>query len=210
MFSQLGASSSTLWRRTLKGLRRVENIRAEMTLGINTRGILETDIPDAQIYGTVDYPHVRSVLAALALTPSDVFIDVGCGRGRVLCCAALQDCAAVVGVELSPELCAEARVNGQKMRGRRTSIEVYQVAAQDFDYQGATALYFFNPFGAATLDLVLAKIRADTSGAPIRMAFVNIAEHTERVFNNHSWLALQEFWPAWKLGGMPVAFYSRA
>ncbi|MDB5540724.1 MAG: hypothetical protein JWQ89_2451 [Devosia sp.] len=176
---------------------------------IATRGTMETGIPDAAIYATVDYAQIRDVLTSLAIGSSDVFVDVGCGRGRVLCCAARIDCQAVVGVDMSPELCADARANAARMRFRRTPITVHEVEAQNFDYSGATALYFFNPFGAVTLDAVLSKLRADTSGSPLRLAFVNIAPHTQGVFALHDWLKLQAFWPAEAGGIHPVAFYAR-
>jgi hypothetical protein len=164
---------------------------------------VDTTFPDAEIYASVDYARIRKVLAALTLTPNDV--GVGCGRGRVVCCAARYNCAQVLGVEL----CADARSNAAHMRGRKSSISIHEGAAQEFDYHGATTLYFFNPFGAATLDKVLCKLRNDLAGAPVRLAFVNIASFTSEVFSRHDWLQLQDIWPSQGEGVHPAAFYAR-
>src|SRR5262245_17113716 len=98
----------------------------------------------------MDYTSTWRVLRHLALQPSDVFVDVGCGKGRVLCCAARQPVAQVIGVDLSAELCREATENARRLRGRQAPIEVVNTFAQDFDYSEATVVYFFDPFGADT------------------------------------------------------------
>jgi len=50
--------------------------------------------------------------------PTDVFYDIGCGNGRVLCRVARNRIAKVVGIELSPRRAAEARANAETLRGR--------------------------------------------------------------------------------------------
>jgi SAM-dependent methyltransferase len=149
---------------------------------------------DAVYYATIDYSLIHEVINRLSLKPDDIFVDVGCGKGRVLCLAARHRCRKVIGIEYSDEFCDEARANANRMRGRRTPILVLSEIAEDFDYSYATVLYFFNPFGAPTLNLVLEKIRTDTSGRPIRMAFVNVTAAQAEVFAKHVWLDGYETW----------------
>src|SRR5690242_17376110 len=85
--------------------RRLDNLFSERRLGISTRGVVLVDHPDASLYAAMDYASIRRTLAALELRPDDVFIDIGCGKGRVLCCAAKSDVGRVVGVDLSLEFC---------------------------------------------------------------------------------------------------------
>ena len=50
-------------------------------------------------YATVPYRAIFRILTFLSLKPSDVFVDLGCGKGRVVCCAATYDIAEAIGIE---------------------------------------------------------------------------------------------------------------
>src|SRR3954452_4600072 len=98
--------------RTL-ALDRLNNLWWEYRLGISTRGRTPVNHPDSVHYATMRYSTIWSVLNHLDLQPSDVFVDVGSGKGRVLCCAAYHDVRRVIGVDLSAELCKEASTNAR-------------------------------------------------------------------------------------------------
>ena len=134
-------------------------------------------MPNSRHYSTMNYSTIHSILDQLALGPSDVFVDVGSGKGRVLCCAARYPVKQVVGVDLSEALCQVARENARRMRGRRAPISVETSVAQNFDYSAATVLFLFNPFGAATLGLLLEKIGRDLRGS-VRIAYANPNRNT--------------------------------
>jgi precorrin-6B methylase 2 len=153
----------------------------------------------------MNYSTIRSVLEHLALDPTDVFVDVGSGKGRVICCAARYPVKQVVGVDLSEALCHVARENARRMRGRRAPISVQTAKAQDFDYSAATVLFLFDPFGAATLDPLLEKIGREAQGS-VRIAYAN-PEHDD-VFQRQSWLERCGYWsPEMSGGEHPVSFY---
>ena len=95
-------------------------------------------MPNSLHYSTMNYSTIHSILDQLALGPSDRFVDVGSGKGRVLCCAARYPVKQVVGVDLSEALCQVARENARRMRGRRAPISVETSVAQNFDYSAAT------------------------------------------------------------------------
>jgi cyclopropane fatty-acyl-phospholipid synthase-like methyltransferase len=162
--------------------------------------VLEIDHADAVHYATMGYGLVGRILDHLQLRPDDVFVDIGCGRGRVLCCAARHPIEHVYGVDVQPQLCDAARANAERLRGRRAPITVRNDVAQDFDYAGATVLYMFDPFGADTLRLVLDKVRADTDGRAgggaraIRIAYANPTH--EHVLREQPWLEPTERWDA--------------
>jgi SAM-dependent methyltransferase len=185
---------------------RLNNLWWEHWLGISTRGLVPIDYPDSVHYATMRYTTIRAVLHHLDLTSSDVLVDIGCGKGRVLCCAARHPVKQVIGVELSEPLCQEARVNAQRLRGRRAPIAVENVLAQDFNYAPATVLFLFDPFGAASLGRVLEKISRDTRGHDVRLAYAN-PTHDE-VFRAQPWLSGGEFWAKPQTGlEHDVAFY---
>lgn len=169
---------------------RVHNLWWEHRLRVCTRGVATVDHPDSVFYATPPYRVVRRVVRRLALRPADVFVDIGCGRGRVLCLAARHELAGVVGVEVSAALCGDARGNVARLRGRRTAVAVHHGPAEDFDYSMGTAFFLFNPFGAVTLGRVLDRIRPRAGAAPVRFAYV-MPTH-EAVFHDRPWLERYE------------------
>jgi hypothetical protein len=179
---------------------------SELTLGVSTRGVVPIDHPDSVHYASMGYSTVRTILRHLNLQPSDVFVDIGSGKGRVLCCAARHPVRRVVGVELSEPLCRQARANAEHLRGRRAPIAVENAPADQFDYSAATVLFLFDPFGEATLAPVLKRIGEETRGHEVRVAYANPTHDT--VFQDQPWLHAREFWPKGKDGlEHDVTFY---
>jgi SAM-dependent methyltransferase len=171
---------------------RLRNLAWERRLGIATRGCVGVDHPDASHYATMSYALIHRMLGALDLRRDDVFVDVGCGKGRVLCCAARSTVRKVEGVDLSAELCEQARGNARRARGQRSPIEVHQAFAEEFDYSECTVYFLFSPFGPDTMRKVLTKIRADRAGRPVRIAYANPAY--PEPFVEQTWLDQYEVW----------------
>jgi hypothetical protein len=89
------------------------------------------------------------------------------------------------------------------MRGRKAPISVQTSTADDFDYSSASVLFFFNPFGEATMVPLLAKIGREVT-REVRVAY---AEPThDDVFRRQTWLEQTEYWDASE-GHGAVSFY---
>lgn len=189
----------------LKLANKLYNYAYDALLGISTSGIVPAERDNHIYYATVGYAYTIPVISRLGLTESDTFVDVGCGKGRVLCLAARHSIRQAIGVEYSGSLAATARRNADQLRGRVSPILVVCTAAENYDYSEATVLYFFNPFEAPLLDQVLGKIRTDRARRPLRLAFVMESEAQRRVFTNHSWLSCYDRYIDEE--GRPVAFY---
>lgn len=116
------------------------------------------------------------VLKRSQVTREDVFIDFGCGMGRVLLEAALMyRFARVVGVELSPELARLAEQNIERNRRRLSAREVEIVVSDVLDYQvpdDITIAYFYNPFVGPIFEHVIRQILASIDRAPRRMRII--------------------------------------
>jgi SAM-dependent methyltransferase len=165
---------------------RLDNLRWERRMGISTRGIVPTDHPDSVHYGTMGYRTISGILDHLDLGSADVFVDIGSGKGRVLCCAARKPVRRVVGVELSAGLCREARDNAERLRGRRAPITVENTLADKYDYADTTVLFLFDPFGETTLRSALERIAEGTGGRGLRIAYANPTN--DAVFQEQPWL----------------------
>jgi len=146
-------------------------------------------LPGHVFYATVNYTSTRQLLRKLCLSAEDIFVDVGCGKGRVVCLAARHKIGQAVGIEYSEALAAIAEKNIRNLRGRPSAADIICQSAEDADYSNATVLYFFNPFEPPLLDAVLGKIQADRHGKTTRMAFVMESPAQRQVFSKHSWLA---------------------
>jgi precorrin-6B methylase 2 len=113
---------------------------------------------DGTEYQAVDYWNIRKAIRILALGPRDVFYDLGCGKGRIVCSAARFRLRRVVGIELSRTLCDRADRNARRLRGRKSPIEILCQDAATADLSDGTVYFMFNPFGNDTLRDVLANI----------------------------------------------------
>jgi SAM-dependent methyltransferase len=162
------------WKVT--GLRnRISDVLWERRLNIETGGQRPVDHPDANRYGTMAHRPIIQLLDALKLRPDDVLVDIGCGKGRIICHAARRRLKRVIGVDIDRELCEDARVNVDRMKGRRTPIDIINLPAQEFDYRDATVCTLFNSFGEATLVKVLDSIERSLRENPreLRFAYIN-------------------------------------
>jgi predicted RNA methylase len=84
------------------------------------------------------------------LTAPFTFIDVGCGKGRVLLMAAQHSFKRVIGVEFNSELVRIAEMNVAKFQSRsdcqnRVDVVCEDAAQYQFPDENAV-IFFFNPF----------------------------------------------------------------
>lgn len=148
---------------------------SERKLGIQTEGLKDISFPDAKKYAYIAYGSIFKTLHRLDLRADDVFVDIGCGKGRVVCCAATLAPRKVVGIDVEADLCEIARSNAAALRGRHAEIEIANVPAQQYNYRECTAFFLFNPFGETTLRETLASIERSIAENPrrVRIAYVN-------------------------------------
>ena len=107
----------------------------------------------------------------------DVFLDYGCGRGRVVAVAATLPFARVIGVELRPELVAAARGNLGRVRNRRCkAAEIVEGDAAAFVVpDDVTVVTLFNPFTGGILRAACEQVRASLVRRPraVRVVYMN-------------------------------------
>jgi hypothetical protein len=177
-------------------LKKTLNLIWECRLNISTRGVTGSNPnePEHIHYGTIAYPAIHTILHSLGLNSHDIFVDLGCGKGRVLCCAARFNIELVVGVEYSAQLSRQAEINGKKLRGRNSPITILHMLAQEFDYSRGTVFYMFHPFGPNVLLQVLEKMQTgfNLRHRCIRIVYVNPV--FEELLKKCEWLEEYERW----------------
>lgn len=154
---------------------------------VDRRQLASSKYDDGLHYQAPDYANLFKIVRILKPTREDVFYDIGCGKGRVLCVMARQELKRVVGVELVEELCAQARENAAQMRGRKSAIDMVCGDACQLDLSGGTIYFFYNPFGPTTFREVLDNIRRGWSAEKaIKLVYYNAK--SEHVFRDAGWL----------------------
>jgi len=189
---------------------RARNLYWELRLGIRTRTVSRVSTPDSASSSTLPYDFVRAVLDHLDLGAEDIFADVGCGRGRVVCCAAQRPLRRVLGIEFDEEQAHVARENVRRLRFRRSPIEIVSAPAQEFDYRDVSAIYLFNPFGAATMRRWLDRLASTRTrrSPPLRIAYA--LPRWDELLAERSWLEPSGRWEAGRLGsGAPETAFWR-
>jgi len=165
----------------------------EIRLGISTARIVESR-SDRYHYVTLPYPAILSVIRNLRLAPTDVFVDLGCGKGRVVCCAARVGIREAIGIERERELCRRAQTNALRLRGRRTTISIRHVSAENADYLSETVFYMFNPFGEDVMRAVVLKIASSLTLNPRPIRLVYVEPVFESVLEEFGWLEQYDRW----------------
>jgi len=149
-------------------------------------GMNALDFPTALKTASFHYQasgtHILDEAVALAaIDPADyVFIDYGCGKGRIVLLAAAKPFARAIGVEYSGLLTKIARANSRTFSergGAKVTPEFWQGNAADYvPPAGPLFCYLYNSFGAEILRGCLDQLeaaKAQHPSRPILLAYVN-------------------------------------
>jgi SAM-dependent methyltransferase len=116
--------------------------------------------------------------------PDDSFLDIGCGKGRVLAQAARLPFLRVIGVEVAAELADEARRLLAEGDGRRRCGSVEVVVADSTTWPiptDVTVIYFYNALSGAPLQALLDRVADSAREVPrdISLLYVNPVHEAE-------------------------------
>lgn len=111
-------------------------------------------------------------LRFVGVSEDDVFIDVGCGKGRVVHQAAKRPFKKVIGIEVSAPLAEVAReaIAARSHEHRCKDVEIICADALEYHFpDDLTIAYFFHPFTGDTFDAVLQDLIASIDRNPRRV-----------------------------------------
>ncbi len=169
----------------------------EWRLGIRTSEMIhwrELGLGEAsESYEAIDYGTFARVLRRIKIRPDDVFLDYGCGMGRVVVLAARKRFRRVMGVELSSRLCSIAEKNLQiAQRGFRCgSAHIIHMDAGAFVVPGDVSIVFlFSPFFGEVMRKVTARIRESLAADPRDITIIHvIPDNVASAFHECNWLS---------------------
>lgn len=156
------------------GRRVLSNALVERRWGTETGRVadlaeLGVDAPGRVRYEPSGWLDLRRVLRARDVTPDDVFLDLGSGKGRVVLQAAAYPFRRVIGVELSPELqeVAAANVAARRESLRCRDVELVTADATQFVVpDDVTVVYLYNPFRGEVFASVVERLLESLDRAP--------------------------------------------
>jgi SAM-dependent methyltransferase len=161
----------------LPNLRRHEDDAFDSAYGVETATIVRA-VPTASpnvVHGVRYQPSSETAVRwcienSGMVTEDTTFVDIGCGKGRVLILAAMYPFKKIVGVEYSPELASACCKNLEKLRlADRCEVVVGDAVDMRFP-KGPILAYLYNPFDSSILNRVL-KNMASIEG-PVRVGYV--------------------------------------
>ncbi len=167
----------------------------EKRFHLDTGGWVDINFKDGMLYEATPYLLLNDILTHLHLGPQDVFVDLGCGKGRVTCMAARTEVGLVVGIEQDPAFLQQAKQNLSRIPDRKAEVQWHHGLAQDFDFHQSTIVYMFNPFGAETLQKVVDQLEETLHRNPrtIRIVYANPVH--QEVLTKTPWLQTTQSWP---------------
>lgn len=174
----------------------VEDLVRDKKLGIETCDRVSAEdnsrYKDMIPYVPTPYRILRKVIGCLKLGTGDIFVDIGCGKGRVVFEASLNNPAKVVGIDMSESLLKAARDNLKAFKMHHARIEFINSDAASYDMSEGTVFFMYHPFGFNTTEAVLGNIRRSLDGNPrkIRIAIYNAAYRD--LFEKQRWLEIEK------------------
>ncbi|WP_346317658.1 class I SAM-dependent methyltransferase [Chitinophaga sp. YIM B06452] len=150
-------------------------IAGERRYGINTtgtdnlKGIMPAeDRVHITMYEPVNYFSAEWLMDRVTEEERQTgFLDVGCGKGRVLAIAAAYGFSSVTGIEISPRLCKAIP------QGRYT---VHCIDARYYDVPDHIGVIFlFNPFDETVMKAFIQKVMESLGrkGRPLKVLYAN-------------------------------------
>lgn len=163
--------------------------------GLVTDGELEIPpkIKDACLDAVKYQPMSYSLLPLILpyVKDSDVFVELGCGKGRVLWFVAKRRrLKKAIGIEIVPELAEIARRN-TKLK-LLTPVQIIEGNVANADLREGTVYFMANPFGEDTLRRVLRNIETSLLTNPRHIQIVYRNPVWGHVLDNTYWLKPSE------------------
>lgn len=152
--------------------------RIERRYGLDTFGeaVLAEHDAERVHYKPLPWNVLSQILSKSDVSPSDVFLDLGAGKGRAIFLAAAQyPFKRVTGVELSQELSAVARANIAQVRDQLLCRDVEIVTSDVLDYRipdDVTVVFLYNPFCGYIFTSVIEDLLDSVDRQPRRMRVI--------------------------------------
>lgn len=160
-------------------------IKGEKKYNIHTTGADElkhvkeagTDISHSTLYMPVSYYLIEKIFTEFEGCKFKNIIDIGCGKGRILCVAAYKGFPKVTGIDFSTKLCGDAKDNLMHIKEKVQLLQYEIINTDATDYPipyDADCIFFFNPFDEIIMKEVIENIKSSLEKNPRNITIVYI------------------------------------
>lgn len=161
----------------VRSLDSTERYIFDFLLGVSTRESAYTDSTDGDNfkYESCQWLPVRRALKDLDPGASDVFVDLGSGKGKALIIGAFLPYQRIIGLEIDKELSRLSLRNIEKVRPRLRTQRVYIVTDNVLEWSipdDASVVFMFNPFAGQTFRTAMARIFESYDRSPRNLHIV--------------------------------------
>ena len=129
------------------------------------------DVRRGNQYQPSSIPSLKKALSLYRIRETDALIDIGCGKGKVMCVCAKYPFREIRGLELSPSLAQIARRNFAMLGLERCAVIVGDAMSFE-DYDPYTFFYMFNPFPEEVFRAALRNMAASMRRAPRKCVLI--------------------------------------
>jgi SAM-dependent methyltransferase len=121
-----------------------------------------------------------------------VFIDYGCGTGKITTLAAILNFKKTIGIDLDEEGLTIAKRNAARIKG--AIVELHKIDASNYTVpDDVNVIYFFNPFGKATMQQVIIKIKESHLRLPRKITILYQHPIESELLENAGFLKTYEY-----------------
>ncbi len=187
--SRLAASCEKYWLRAWKtrcGLELARDLILDRRYGGWCGGILQTPYPELQASRTqsTHYLQLIRLFREVPIKGSDVLVDVGCGKGRVINYWLHMGCKnRIVGIELNERVADRAR---ERLKGY-PNVSIVAGDVLEHIPEDATLFFLYHPFGETVMEQFRAALRRTVRNAPdLRIVYYNCV-HRQIFDNDPDW-----------------------
>ncbi len=142
---------------------------------------------DEDAYGACSYEEIRQLIAFLRPSVGDIFVDIGCGKGRVLFEFARLPIQKCIGVELQQKLCSLAETNLSRLPAGHAPVEVRRADAAEWRFTDETLVFIYNSFGFRTFRRVIETLKENHSRRPRPLAVIYFGPYGD-FLDSEEWL----------------------
>jgi SAM-dependent methyltransferase len=152
-----------------------------------------SDGSDRNTYEPSGWSALRRASRWVPFSSDDVFVDFGCGKGRIVYLAAKYPIKKVIGVENNGSLTDIARENIERNYNHLRCKTIDLITADVLDFKipdDMTIAYFYNPFINRSFMKVIDNIHRSMqqTSRPVWMIYLNPIMNY--ALKNHTWLRL--------------------
>ena len=140
------------------------------------------------MYEPFPYIKMKRLFKNFSFSESDGFVDIGCGKGRVLVGAALNGCVNIYGIDISVEMLEYAEKNLAECKKKKTGLK-YKLLCMDaknfYFTPDINKVFFYNPFSYRIFLKVIKALKKSIEENPRDVTiFLAGPEHVSRYLVN--------------------------